>query len=353
MNCLHPVANYMYPYFHHYLIGARGLSTNTILAYRDALKLLLTFAAEHLHKPVDQLKIEDLDDKTVLAFLDDIETERGGSIRTRNTRLAGIRTFFRYVGQEEPVLLQQCRKVRQIPTKRFEHKTIDYLNNDEIQALFDSVDTQSRTGLRDRALFLLLYNTGARVQEVVDLTVSDLRLEPLGQVKLLGKGKKQRACPLWPETVDALRDYLKDRSPEVAGNEYVLLNANGNPITRFGVRNIIKRYAEKAAVLCPSLKNKSVSPHTFRHSTAMHLLRAGNDINMVKLWLGHADINTTHIYVEIDMEMKRKILNTGHPPAADEKKKSLKKWQKPAILKWLDQLSKGTTKHPNTIYPAG
>ena len=353
MNCSHPVADYMYSYFHHYLIGARGLSTNTILSYRDALKLLLSFAGEHLHKPVDQLKIEDLDDKTILVFLDDIETERGGSIRTRNTRLAGIRTFFRFVGQEEPVLLQQCRKIRQIPTKRFEHKTIDYLNNEEIQALFVSVDTQSRTGLRDRALFLLLYNTGARVQEVVDLTVSDLRLEQPGQVKLLGKGRKQRACPLWPETIEALKDYLEDRSPEDADNEYVFLNANGRPITRFGVRNIIKRYAEKAAVLCPSLKTKSIGPHTFRHSTAMMLIQAGNDINMVKLWLGHADINTTHIYVEIDMEMKRKILSTGHPPPATGTKKNLKKWQNTAILKWLDQLSKGGAKQPNTLCPAG
>ncbi len=340
MKNVHPISDYMHSFFYQYLSGTKGLSPNTIVAYRDTIKLLLCFCAEHLKKSVDQLNMEDLDDKIILAFLDHIENKRGNSRKTRNVRLAGIRTFFRFVGEQEPVLLKQCRKVRDIPLKRTEQKTIEYLDNDEIQAILDSLDPQSRTAIRDKALLLILYNTGARVQEIADLSIHDLRLDTPGQVKLIGKGKKQRACPLWPETVDALHDYLKHRQPEDPKDEHVFLNANSKPITRFGIRHIIQKYAEKAAEKCPSLKKKAVGPHTFRHSTAMHLIRAGNDIHMVKLWLGHADINTTHIYVEIDMEMKRRILNTTQPPASNTKKKKSPKWQKPNMLKWLDDLSK-------------
>ena len=177
-----------------------------------------------------------------------------------------------------------------------------------IITIFDFVDIKTRTGIRDKALLFTLYNTGARVEEIVDLSISDLRLIPPGQVKLLGKGRKQRACPLWPETMDALKDYLQNRSPKNRNTESVFLNANGTPITRFGIAYIITKHAEKATVRCPTLNQKTVGPHTFRHSTAMHLIQAGNDINMVRLWIGHADINTTHMYVEIDMEMKQKIL---------------------------------------------
>ncbi len=174
-------------------------------------------------------------------------------------------------------------------------------------------------------------------------SVRNLRLNPPGQISLLGKGRKQRACPLWPETMDALSKYLEVRHPKDHNNERVFLNANGIPITRLGISYIIKKYTEKASIKCPTLNKKPVGPHTFRHSTAMHLVRAGNDINMVRLWLGHADINTTHIYVEIDMEMKQKILNTCKPPQSNEKKTKCPKWSYPDILKWLDELTKKST----------
>jgi site-specific recombinase XerD len=164
-----------------------------------------------------------------------------------------------------------------------------------------------------------------------------LRLDPPGQIRLLGKGRKQRACPLWPETVFALKKYLKDRYPKDFDNEHVFLNANGTPITRFGIGYVITKYAEKASVRCSTLNEKPVGPHTFRHSTAMHLIQAGNDINMVRLWLGHADINTTHGYVEINMEMKRQILNTCQPPPSDKKTKC-PKWKKTDIIRWLNGL---------------
>ena len=205
-----------------------------------------------------------------------------------------------------------------------------------MQANLDAVDRNSRTGIRDKALLLLFYNTGARVSEIVDLKLHDVCLDGAGQVHLLGKGKKHRNCPLWPETVTALQAYLEQRSPKEPGIEYLFLNANGAPITRFGIRYITNKYGAAAQDQCPSIKTKTVNPHTIRHTTAMHLLRSGNDVNMVSYWLGHADINTTHIYLEIDMEMKRRMLEKAGAPAI--KKKEL--WHKPDILQWLNNLAK-------------
>ena len=205
-----------------------------------------------------------------------------------------------------------------------------------MQALLNAVDLHSRTGVRDKTLLLLLYNTGARVSEIVQLKLPDLRLDGVAQVKLLGKGKKYRSCPLWPETLEALRDYLNQRTAKDPTAQQIFLNANGSPVTRFGVRYIISQYAAKAQSQCPSLAAKTVTPHTLRHTTAMHLLRAGNDINMVSYWLGHADINTTHIYVEIDMEMKQRMLQKTEAPTV----KKPPPWQKPDILQWLNALAK-------------
>jgi len=340
MKKTHPIANYMNAFFNQYLAVQKGLSFNTIFSYRDAIKLLLCFAADHLKKTVDKLDIEDLDHSLILAFLNYIENERLCSATTRNARLAAIRTLFNFIGREQPSLLEQSHKIRTIPQKRTKHKIIDYLDEDEIQAMLDSVDPNSRTGIRDKALLLMLFNTGARVQEIVDLKIADLRLDSSGQVKLLGKGKKQRACPLWPETVDAINDYLEHRNPKDPNEEHLFLNANGKPITRFGIRYIMRQYAKSAGEKCPSINSKVVSPHTLRHSTAMHLLRSGNDINVVSNWLGHADVNTTHIYVEIDMDIKRKMLQISPAPKTSKRSKT-KKWQEPDILKWLDNLSRG------------
>lgn len=206
----------------------------------------------------------------------------------------------------------------------------------EIQAMLDAVDVNSRTGIRDKALLLLLYNTGARVSEIVGLSVTDLRLDKSPQVQLLGKGRKHRSCPLWPETAQALKAYLQERAPKNQDLQQLFLNANGSGITRFGVRYIIRKYAADAQNACASITSKSVSPHTIRHTTAMHLLRAGNEINMVSYWLGHADINTTHVYVEIDMEMKRKMLQKARAPAVTD----TLPWRNPDLLHWLSRLAK-------------
>ena len=330
------LANFIKRFFSHYLPTQRGLAVNTIMAYRDAIKLLLGYASDTLKKTVEQLCVEDIDESLVLGFLDHVENRRGCSPRSRNARLAAIRALFGFMAREEPSLVLHAQTIRTIPLKRTEHKTVDYLEEKEMQALLNAVDIDSRTGVRDKALLLLLYNTGARVSEIVQLKLPDLRLDGTAQVKLLGKGKKYRSCPLWPETLEALHDYLKQRTSKDPAAQQIFLNANGSPVTRFGVRYIIGKYAAKAGNQCPSLAAKTVNPHTIRHTTAMHLLRAGNDINMVSYWLGHADINTTHTYLEIDMEMKRRMLEKAEAPAV---KKPLP-WQKPDVLQWLSALAK-------------
>ena len=332
----HIISKFIKRFFGHYLPVQKGLAANTILAYRDAIKLLLCYAADTLHKSVEDLCVEDIDESLVLDFLDYLENRRGCSARTRNARLASIRAFFGFIAREEPALLHHCQMIRTIPLKRTQHKTVGYLEENEMQALLNAVEFNSRTGGRDEALMLLLYNTGARVSEIVGLKVTDLRLDGSAQVKLLGKGNKYRSCPLWLETVEAIDAYLKQRTPKDPAATQLFLNANASPITRFGVRHIIGKYATAAKSQCPSIAAKPVSPHTIRHTTAMHLLRSGNDVNMVSYWLGHADINTTHIYVEIDMEMKRQMLQKAGPP---DVKKPLP-WQKPNVLQWLDALAK-------------
>jgi len=332
----HIIARLIKRFFSQYLPVQKGLAVNTIMAYRDAIKLLLCYAADTLHKNVEELCVEQIDESLVLHFLEHVENTRDCSARTRNARLAAIRALFSFIAREEPSLLLHCQMIHTIPIKRTNHKTVDYLEENEMQALLDSVDLSSRTGVRDKALLLLLYNTGARVSEIVGLKVADLRLDGSTQVKLLGKGKKYRSCPLWPETLEALNNYLKQRTAKDAADRQLFLNANGAPITRFGVRHIMSKYATTAKEQCTSIAAKTVTPHTIRHTTAMHLLRAGNDVNMVSYWLGHADINTTHIYVEIDMEMKRQMLQKAGPPAV---KKPLP-WQKPNILQWLNALAK-------------
>jgi site-specific recombinase XerD len=339
MNKLHLVARYMEGFFRQYLGALRGVSEKTILSYRDAIKLLLCFAADRLGHAVDELAIEHLDGKLIVAFLDHLEKERHCCIRTRNARLAAIGTFFNYAGRQEPSLLPQCHAIRTIPYKRDQHKTLDYLDDREIGAIFESIDPASRTGIRDKALVLFLFNTGARVQECVDVTLDHLRLDAQGQVTLLGKGRKERCCPLWPETVKAITIYLSRRRTHDAHKPHLFLNANGKPITRFGVRYVVRSYAEKAAGRYTSLRSKTVGPHTWRHSTAVHMLQANNDINMVAMWLGHADSNTTHAYAEINMEMKRRMLESCAAPKA---KKARRPWQKPKTLQWLEDLSNGS-----------
>ncbi len=318
-----------------FLSNERGLSENTILAYRDALKLLLKYCADNLKIKIEKLPCDQINDEIVRKFLDYLEQERGCTASTRNARLAALKTFFYYLGYEVPQCLDNSQRINAIPQKKTAHKMVDYLDPDELKAIIDSIDAASRNGIRDKALLLLMYNTGARVQEIVDIKLNDLRLDAASQVKLTGKGKKQRVCPLWEETIDAVKACISVRKPKQQDDNHLFLNNRGESITRFGIRYIIKKYTDKAIKEQPSLKQKKVSPHTFRHTTAMHLLQAGNELNVARLWLGHANLNTTHMYVEISIEMKKEILSKTQPPKL---KQEVKKWQRPKILEWLDKL---------------
>jgi len=337
MNIQHPLSQYIAHFFNDYLSLQRGLSHNTILAYRDGLKLLFGFVSKELKQAIEKLTIEQLDHKIVVAFLEHLETHRHVTIKTRNARLAAIRTLFTYLAHEEPCLLPQCQLIKSIAVKKAPHKVIEYLNKDEMAALFQSIDLHTQAGVRDNALLLLMFNTGARAQEVVDLKLSDLRLDKTGQIRILGKGKKQRTCPLWSETVDAIKQYLHNRNNKDQQSA-LFLNAKGGSFSRFGIRYIVKKYGDIAAKKENSMTEKHIGPHTIRHSTAMHLLKSGNEINMVGIWLGHASINTTHAYLEIDLEMKKEMLDKTAPPISSAESSQCL-WKQDKIVRWLDSLT--------------
>ena len=237
----HPLAKYVKRFFDHYLPIQKGLSDNTIFAYRDAIKMLLCYAADMLRKPIDKLTIEDIREELTLGFLDHVQRDRGCSPRTRNARLAAVSSLFRFIGREEPSVLLQCQAIQAIPSKCTVHKTVDYLEENEMQAIFKAVNPGSNNGIRDKALMLLGYNTGARVSEITELKIGDLRLDASGHIRLLGKVKKQRSCPLWPETVAAIHGYLKQRMPKDPASDSLFLNAQGVCITRFGICHIISK----------------------------------------------------------------------------------------------------------------
>ncbi len=321
-----------------FLPNEKGLSINTIVSYRDALKLLMKYVDEYFGLKVDSLSVHTIDDDTVRKFLDYLEEIRKCTPQTRNARLAALKTFFYYLGREVPECLDNSRKIASIVQKKVPHKAVEHLDPPELKAILDTVDVAARNGFRDKALLLFMYNTGARVQEVVDVRLEDLRLDSASQVKLTGKGNKQRVCPLWEETIVAINDYLLKRDPSNEDETHLFLNARGESITRFGIRHIIKKYTDTAVDLQPSLKGKKVGPHTIRHTTAVDLLQSGNELNLVRLWLGHANLNTTHLYVEINMKLKKEILRKCQPPELKQKRK---KWKQPKILNWLDKLNKG------------
>ena len=318
-----------------YLPQQRNASAGTVRAYRDALKLMVCFVAGARKCAVADLSICHVDRASVLAFLDSIEVERGNSVTTRNHRLAAIRSFFRFVSANVTEAIDQCAQILAIPLKRGESKPVDYLTMDEVNAVLGQVPTGTMDGRRHDVLLRFLHNTGARVQEAIDVRTNDLRLDSPGHVLLHGKGRKQRFCPLWPDTADRLAGLLAQHSGDAAESALVFTNRQGKPLTRSGVRYILAKYVEIAAVHCPSLRGKRVHPHTIRHTTAMHLLQSGVDLNTIRCWLGHASITTTNRYVEIDLEMKRRALE-GVTPASKTGAAATKAGD--ALLAWLESL---------------
>jgi site-specific recombinase XerD len=302
-----------------YLIGERNLARNTQRSYRDTFRLLLPFAALHLRKEIDDILVTDVSPDLVRLSLSHLEESRKCGAATRNQRLAAIHSFARFVGLHSPEHIEWCGNLRTIPRKRAPRSTITYLEKPEMDALLNAPDQSNDVGRRDHALLLFLYNTGIRADEAAQVKIQDLFLahssRDYSSVTVRGKGNKLRHCPLWSQTVTELSSLIAGRPPV----DHVFLNRRGRPITRFGIHTMVERHFHSASARMPSLANKRVSPHTIRHTTATHLLRAGVDINTIRAWLGHVSLNTTNIYAEVDLEMKAKALATcevgGNVPA--------------------------------------
>jgi integrase/recombinase XerD len=305
-------------FFDDFLPAQRGLSPHTIRSYRDALVLLLQFASRDAKRPVERLDIPDLTAERVAKFLASLETDRHNGIATRNARLGAIHVFARFMAAHRPEHLGSLQRVIGMPFKRGAREApIEYLERDEMDALLCSIDRTSRLGRRDYALFALMFNTGARVQEVLDLRARDVRFDAPAQVRLLGKGKKTRVCPLWPTTARLLTGLITEAvaSSVDPANRLLFTNARRGPLTRYGVRYLLRRYLKKATRAAPTLRGKKLHPHSLRHSTAVALLKAGVDFATISQWLGHAGLNTTMRYARADLDLKRQALSQVFPDA--------------------------------------
>ncbi len=337
MKIPNPLMHYVQSYFQSYLSAHRGLSPNTILAYRDALKLFLGFCAKRQSKEALRLSLEDLTAEATLAFLQELESVQTNSVVTRNHRLAALRAFFRYLVIQDPTRAHQYQRVISVPLKRGPRPLLPYLEIQEVKTILDHILEENPSARRDQALFRFFYNTGARVQEVVDLTVGSVRFEAPLSVTLVGKGRKTRQVPLWPDTVDHLKSYLTERGILQNPQAPLFTNARGTPLTRFGVHHILRARVAAAVPHCASLHGKRISPHTFRHTTAMHLLQSGVDLTVIQNWLGHVQLATTHTYVEINLEMKRKALSVCAPLGDGKSLHHLLRKNKDVIT-WLSAL---------------
>jgi integrase/recombinase XerD len=312
------------------------VSPHTLLSYRDSLKLLLKFAAGNKADP-SRLAVEDLTVERITAFLQSLETRRHNRVSTRNVRLSAIHSFFRYLGGECPEHLAQARRILAIPFKRTGCREIAHLDFEEIQAVLEAVEIGRPNGHRDLALLSLMFNTGARVSETVGLQIEDLCLSAPFSVLLRGKGRKERTCPLWPETARFLQVLIDRRDVPAAQSGPVFLNARGGRLTRFGIRAILNKYVATAAQHYPSLRKKRLHPHSVRHSAAIHLLRSGVDLSTIAHWLGHVSVNTTNKYLSIDLEAKREALAKAKPLLNGNRR--LADWRKdPNLIAWLEAL---------------
>jgi len=327
-------AKHLTDFFTRYLPGVKNLSPNTILAYRDAFRLMLVFCRDECALPPEKLSFNRVNDQLILRFLDWLQTERGCSISTRNQRLVAIHAFFRFVQAQEPGQLLLCQKVLQIPCKKYVQPLVQHLSPEQIRELLAAPGATTRARRRDTTLLSVLYDTGARVQELCDLRVRDIRLEHPAIVTLTGKGRKTRHVPILGNTVELLRAYLRENALLQNGKQDapVFFNQRHVPLTRGGVSHILQKYADQA---CPELQ-KALTPHVLRHSKAMHLYQAGVNLVYIRDILGHVDIATTDIYARADTESKRKALESAFPDITPD---VLPDWNRDQnLLDFLNQL---------------
>ena len=308
------VGPHLQRFFAEHLAVHKHASPGTVASYRDTFRLLLRFMQDTTGIAPTALPVATIDADAILAFLNHIERDRRCSVRSRNARLAAIRAFFRFVSLHDPACLGMATRIMAIPNKRFEKKLVGFLSRAEVKALIAAPDRRTCSGRRDHALLLTLYNTGARISEIIGLRRRQLSLDAgHASIQLLGKGRKERVIPLWDETARVLRGWLReiDDTPDAV----VFPSARNHPLSRDGADYILRRAVVTATVSCSSLANRSVSPHVLRHSTAMHLLQSGVDLAVIALWLGHESIQTTNVYITADLASKEKALERLDPVA--------------------------------------
>ncbi len=308
-----PIAPHITAFLRDHLPRVRSASEHTCDAYSYAFQLLFEYASGVLKCRPAQLQLEQLDAPLVLAFLAQLESRRGCSPSTRNARLAAVKSFFHFIEHRVPSALDQVRRVRAIPRKRSTSRLVRYLSRTEIDALLDAPGHGSRMALRDRAMLHLAYAAGLRVSELVGLRLADLQLQPTPSILVHGKGRRERALPLWRETAQAIRAWLAVRGD--APTIELFVSARGGPLTRSGFEYLLAKYVLRAATTCPSFAAKRVTPHVLRHTCAMHTLQATRDVRKVALWLGHASITTTEIYLRADPSEKLEAIATLIPPS--------------------------------------
>jgi integrase/recombinase XerD len=320
-------------FFQDYLRGVRGASEHTVRAYRDTLKLFFSFLAHRTRQSVPELSLDDVQPEAVLAFLDHIEGQRRNCAATRNCRLAALRSFVQHLLRHDLTRADQYGRVLSIAAKRATQRVIAYLEPEEARAIIAAVDHRAPHAQRDRALLLFLYNTGARVSEALAVRPRDLRLDRPQQVRLYGKGAKERVCPLWPETVAALRQIINGDSDQL-----VFRNSRGVPLTRDGVAYLLTKYARRAAETLPELRSRRLTPHVMRHSCAVALLQAGVDLSVIRDYLGHASIATTSRYITSNLKMKRDVLEAFWNRAGLQKEPRRRWRPSPKLLAFLQSL---------------
>lgn len=293
-------------FFTEYLLTQRAMSPHTIAAYHDALVLFLNFVRERLGKAPTDLRLVDIEPDLILAFLDHLEQQRNNTVRSRNLRLAALRAFLKFASRRDVSSLQAIERALGVPMKRFEQPMLGFLSREEMLAVIGEPGS-TRTSQRDHLLLTMLYNTGARVSEITGVRVVDVVLDGATCVHLRGKGRKQRAVPLWKSTVQEIRIWLRG-NPTLGPEAALLPNRDGRAMTRSNVNKRLYIAVGRATEVYPSLAKRRISPHSVRHSTAMHMLRSGVAFNVIALWLGHESVSTTHRYVEADLVMKKKAL---------------------------------------------
>ena len=314
--CLPTFANLVQQFFTDYMTQQRALSPRTVASYRDTFVLMLRFAHEKHGKAPADFQFSDLSAKFLLGFLDHLEQQRHNSVRSRNVRLAAVRSFLKFAAGHDPAQLGVIEQALAVPMKRFDRKMVGFVPKEQMLAVID-VPTETWIGQRDHLLLTLLFNTGARVSEIIGVRVLDVVLGPTSSIRLHGKGRKQRTLPLWKTTAKAVRDWLQ-LNPNLQTNSPLLSRRDGMSMTRANVAQRLKLAVDAATQRYPELAKTSVSPHIVRHSTAMSLLQSGADPCEIALWLGHESPSTTHMYVEADLAMKERSLARLKAPDAKQ-----------------------------------